>query len=124
MIEVFRFLPTCYIESGMLFVMKNDILPQWEHEENVNGGSFKYKISKTLVAKTFKHLVYCMAGNSISLDQGFVKDITGVTISPKKGDFCIMKIWTKSKLYQDPTIVTTFGALKPNGCIFQSHSYS
>jgi hypothetical protein len=127
MVEIFRnleaFRDKCPIKTGMLFVMKNDILPQWEHEDNVHGGSFCYKISKSLVCQTFKHLVFSMAGNCISADEGFVEDITGVTISPKLGDYCIIKIWTRGKKYQDPTIVNSnIGALKPHGCIFKSHS--
>lgn len=122
MVEIFRRLPASLIEKGMLFVMKNDILPQWEHKDNVKGGSFCYKIAKASVVSTFKQLVYIMAGNTISMDKGFVDDITGVTISPKMGDFCIIKIWTRGTKYQDPVIVKTIGSLKPVGCIFKRHT--
>jgi hypothetical protein len=122
MVETFRQIPKCLIEKGMVFVMKENILPQWEHEDNVKGGSFSYKIAKTSVMETFKHLVYAMTGGNISSNKSFAEDITGVTISPKMGDFCIIKIWTKTTKYQDPTIVNVVGALNPTGCIFKRHT--
>jgi|MesohylFT_1024984.scaffolds.fasta_scaffold21505_2 hypothetical protein len=122
MVEIFRQIPKCLIEKGMVFVMKDKILPLWEHEDNIKGGSFSYKIAKANVIPTFKRLVYAMTGGSISTNTGFVEDITGVTISPKMGDFCIIKIWTRSTKYQDPTIVPVIGALNPTGCIFKRHT--
>jgi hypothetical protein len=122
LVEFFKVVPSNIIEKGMLFVMKNNIQPLWEHPENINGGSFCYKVSKSVVANTFKVLVYCFLGNCISENEAFSNDITGVTISPKVGDFSIIKIWTKSLKFQDPTLVKKIENLGSTKCIFKKHS--
>lgn len=122
LVEFFKVMPSNIVEKGMLFVMKNNIQPLWEHPENINGGSFCYKVNKSVVATTFKILVYCFIGNCISENEEFSKDITGITISPKVGDFSIIKIWTKSLKFQDPTLVKKIENLGPSKCIFKKHS--
>lgn len=122
LVEFFREIHPNIVEKGMLFVMKNNIQPLWEHSENINGGSFCYKVPKSVVSTTFKLLVYCFVGNCLSENEAFANDITGLTISPKIGDFSIIKIWTKSLKFQDPTLVKKIENLGPTKCIFKKHS--
>jgi Eukaryotic initiation factor 4E len=121
-IEFFQVVPSNLLKKGMVFVMKQNILPMWEHPENINGGSFCYKVPKSVVSTTFKHLVYAFVGNGISDNEDFINDITGITVSPKVGDFSILKIWTKSLRFQDPTIVKKIENLAHSKCIFKKHS--
>mgnify|MGYP003351864353 CR=1 FL=1 len=36
--------------KGMFFFMRKDIFPQWEDENNINGGYWSYKIGKNIIA--------------------------------------------------------------------------
>ena len=101
--------------------MKENIMPMWEDPKNRNGGCFSYKISNKHVCETWKELSYVLLGETISSNQAFVNDVTGITISPKK-NFCIIKIWTATRQYQNPTIITNeVKNIIPQGCLFKSH---
>lgn len=80
------------IEKTMIFLMKNDIKPIWEVEENKRGGCFSYKITTCYVYELWKKMSYMLIGNSLIDDDIIVKNINGISISPKK-NYCIFKIW-------------------------------
>ena len=80
------------IEKTMIFLMKNDIKPIWEVEENKKGGCFSYKITTCYIYELWKKMAYMLIGNSIIDDNIIVKNINGISISPKK-NYCIFKIW-------------------------------
>jgi len=89
-----------HITSGMFFLMKNDILPVYEVDENKDGGYWSFKISKTEAYEIWQKIVYI-----ICLDQWysiieknkyvndeFISNINGISVSPKINN-CIIKIW-------------------------------
>ena len=80
------------IEKTMIFLMKNDIKPIWEVEENKKGGCFSYKITTCYIYELWKKMSYMLIGNSMIDDDIIVKNINGISISPKK-NYCIFKIW-------------------------------
>tara|TARA_A100001015_G_scaffold18095_1_gene21001 strand:- start:8622 stop:9221 length:600 start_codon:yes stop_codon:yes gene_type:complete len=80
------------IEKTMIFLMKNDIKPIWEVEENKKGGCFSYKITTCYIYELWKKMSYILIGNSLIDDNIIVKNINGISISPKK-NYCIFKIW-------------------------------
>jgi hypothetical protein len=80
------------IEKTMIFLMKNDIKPIWEVEENKRGGCFSYKITTCYIYELWKKMSYMLIGNSMIDDNIIVKNINGISISPKK-NYCIFKIW-------------------------------
>jgi len=80
------------IEKTMIFLMKNDIKPIWEVEENKRGGCFSYKITTCYIYELWKKMSYMLIGNSMIDDDVIVKNINGISISPKK-NYCIFKIW-------------------------------
>lgn len=80
------------IEKTMIFLMKNDIKPIWEVEENKRGGCFSYKITTCYIYELWKKMSYMLIGNSLIDDDIIVKNINGISISPKK-NYCILKIW-------------------------------
>tara|TARA_B100000989_G_scaffold298207_2_gene286558 strand:+ start:80 stop:664 length:585 start_codon:yes stop_codon:yes gene_type:complete len=80
------------IEKTMLFLMKNNIKPIWEDEKNCKGGCFSYKISNNIVGKVWRIINYSFIGNSLSSNENVIKNISGISISPKK-TYCIIKIW-------------------------------
>lgn len=79
------------VTNCMLFIMKNNIKPIWEDENNNKGGCFSYKIPNNLVYKVWKTMVYLLLGNTLC-DAEILENITGISISPKKS-FCIIKLW-------------------------------
>lgn len=72
--------------------MKDNIKPIWEDNSNKDGGSFSYKISNHLLENVWKKLVYALLGNTLTDDENILKNINGISISPKK-NYCIVKLW-------------------------------
>ena len=121
-IAVTETLPEVLVKNCMLFVMKNNIMPIWEDEQNRAGGCFSYKIVNKNVYEVWKELTYVLVGGSISSNAQFVKNVTGITISPKK-NFCIVKIWLKNCDFQNPSAVTNdVKGISPQGCLFKKHA--
>jgi hypothetical protein len=76
----------------MVFVMKDDIQPLWEHERNKGGGAFSYKIPEANTLQFWNGLVFLVVGDTLIDCAEKMAYANGVTISPKK-NFHIMKIW-------------------------------
>jgi hypothetical protein len=115
-------LPNILIENCMLFLMRENVNPIWEDPMNKQGGYFSYKISNKHVGKVWKELSYVTVGETISNDADFTKNVTGITISPKK-NFCIIKIWMSTCRHQNPNLVTNrIKYLTPEGCLFSNHN--
>jgi len=123
-IAVTEYLPDILIKNCMLFIMKENILPMWEDSQNINGGSFSYKVLNKFVVNVWRNLTYVLVGNTISNNMSFVNCVTGITISPKK-NFCIIKIWISNSdtIYQNPYLITcNIDHIIPKGCIFKKHN--
>ena len=110
-----------FIKKTLIFFMKDNIKPLWEDEENRNGGCFSFKIPNKDIEIVWKHMFYCIIGNTLC-DENYMKDVNGFSISPKK-NFCIMKIWMKTKKYMDPTIFRTVPKLPVKNCLFKNHEF-
>jgi len=82
--------PDLHFSTGMYFLMRDNILPLWEDENNKNGGCWSYKVSKKEAAKAYRELSMHLISERICMK--YPNIITGISISPKKG-FCIIKIW-------------------------------
>lgn len=84
------------IEDGMFFVMKGEVLPIWETNDNKDGGYISWKVDKknsyTYWIETIGHMVT----NSFELNES----INGISISPKK-NFNIIKLWFKEPIDLD-----------------------
>tara|TARA_B100000927_G_scaffold276815_1_gene257925 strand:+ start:606 stop:1103 length:498 start_codon:yes stop_codon:yes gene_type:complete len=114
-------IPDDIVLNCMLFLMLDDVLPMWEDKNNCKGGCFSYKIKNCNVFNTWWDLVFCLLGKTISSDNDFIKNITGITISPKK-NFCIVKIWLKTCEYKNPNHVVKLPNLDTHGCLFKKHN--
>jgi hypothetical protein len=120
-IAVTETLPSILVENCMLFLMRDGIKPTWEDPKNRNGGCFSYKISNKFVYKVWKELSYVVVGSTVSKQDGYVNNVTGITISPKK-NFCIIKIWMADCSNQNPELVTSeLKGISPQGCLFKKH---
>ena len=70
--------------------------------------------------EVWKHVSYLLTGESLSTDEAFQDNITGITISPKKS-FCILKFWMKSLDFQNPRVISEVKGLQVGGCLFKKH---
>jgi len=115
-------LPDILVKNCMLFLMREGIQPIWEDPKNRSGGCFSYKVSNKNVYETWKELSYMLVGNTISKQNSFVVNVTGITISPKK-NFCIIKIWMSTCANQNPEIITNeIAGISSQGCLFKKHA--
>ena len=108
------------VKNCMLFVMREGVTPMWEDPKNREGGCFSYKVANKQVYEVWTHLFYLLCGETLCVDKKYNKHVNGITISPKK-NFCIIKIWLDTSLYQDPNIITNIPNLLKPGCLFKKH---
>lgn len=79
------------LKSGQPFFMRGDILPLWENYQNIRGGSYSVKVPSENVKDVFStHVIQAMIGLAFK-EEG--NQCAGISMSPKKGTFNIMKIW-------------------------------
>ena len=86
------------IHQGMFFLMRDNIFPLWDNEDNIKGLNFSFKILKEESKKFWEKLSIAIVSESF-LKEAYINEhkiINGISISPKK-NFCIIKIWLKNK---------------------------
>ena len=120
MISLYNSVPEKMTKNCMLFLMRKDINPTWEDPKNTKGGCFSFKILNKNVISIWKDLCYSAIGETLTKDINFQKNITGLTISPKKS-FCIIKIWMSNLDFQNPRKIRQITNLDVDGCIFKRH---
>ena len=108
------------VKNCMLFAMRSGITPMWEDPKNRNGGCFSYKVINKQVPELWKTLFYLLCGETLCIEEKHNKHINGITISPKK-NFCIIKIWLDTSLYQDSNMIVQIPNLTKQGCLFKKH---
>ena len=108
------------IQEGMFFLMKNDIKPLWENDDNVNGGCWSYKISKRDIYNSWVELAMALTNEKILKSENN-SNINGISISPKKS-FCILKIWNKNSNESSLDILSKkIPKLFVAQCIYKAH---
>lgn len=108
------------IKFSMLFLMRENVSPLWEDENNKNGGCFSYKVINKHVVQVWRDIMYLTTGDSLGLNRDYTNTINGITISPKK-NFCIVKIWLRDSNHQDPQMIASVDNLTRHGVIFKKH---
>jgi hypothetical protein len=79
------------LKNGLPFFMRGDILPLWENHQNIRGGSYSMKVPSDTVKDVFTNqLLEAMLGTAFTEQDNVCM---GVSMSPKKGTFNILKIW-------------------------------
>lgn len=76
------------------YLMKENIDPLWEHQDNRNGGVCSFRVDIGSALSVFEHLCSMLVTNSICENPEDVSDINGVSISPKNS-WAIIKVWNK-----------------------------
>lgn len=78
-------------KNGLPFFMRGDILPLWENHQNIRGGSYSMKVPSDNVKDVFMaQVLHAMMGKAFKEDGN---TCMGVSMSPKKGTFNILKVW-------------------------------
>lgn len=108
------------IKKTMMFMMKQEIRPVWEDENNRKGGCFSFKISNNDVESVWRNVFYSMLGRTLTTDKKHHDNVNGITLSPKKR-FCILKIWMHDCSIEDPNIFIDIQNLNRDSCIFRKH---
>ena len=99
---IFKLLTLKHYESGIIFIMRNDVFPDWASPENINGGFISIKIdtknrneNPNNVIKISKMWIEKLISETITNE---TKTIThGISLSPKSGH-CILKLWLNEKV--------------------------
>jgi hypothetical protein len=83
------------VKYNHFFLMRGDIEPTWEHNENRNGGVCSFKIEISKAVEIFEYLSIKMVSGGLSIHSD---DINGISISPKN-NWAIIKIWNGDMKY-------------------------
>jgi hypothetical protein len=106
----------------MFFVMKENIVPIWENDKNIDGGYISWKIDKCNVYSYWVDLIGHMITNNIFSDDSN-NAINGCSISPKK-NFNIVKLWTNKSVDTDNLKFSDSFKLKEFNAAYKSHQYN
>jgi hypothetical protein len=120
-IGLFETIPEIMLNNCMLFLMRNDIKPVWEDDENRKGCCLSFKVSNREVKTVWKKLCYAVIGRQISTNETFTDNVNGVTISPKRS-FCIVKIWMKGCEYRTASCVNSLIGINTKDALFKKHT--
>lgn len=118
--SLYEYLGDEILKRALLFVMKNNIEPLWENEENKNGGSFSFKIHNKDMNRIWKNIYYKLLGESLCKDIDIMKKITGISNSPKK-TFTIIKIWMRDCENTNSNIFN-LDMIDLKTCMFKKHN--
>tara|TARA_B100001121_G_C18619033_1_gene588375 strand:+ start:428 stop:952 length:525 start_codon:yes stop_codon:yes gene_type:complete len=102
------------LKYGMFFLMKNDIMPIWEADENKNGGNWSIKIVKNIETVWLNLSIDLVSGN---LDNGDI--VNGISIC-YKNNYYIIKIWINDLNKNDINNINISSNLK-NNIIFNKY---
>ena len=100
---LFNKIPLLHLSTGMYFLMKEDILPLWEDDNNINGGCWSYKVGKKEASQSYLDLLKAIITEKSCPNKNEI--INGASISPKKG-FCIIKVWNNDSNFSDPNLLS------------------
>lgn len=109
------------IKKSMMFLMKSDILPIWECDENNKGGSFSFKVPNKDIESVWKNIYINLICKTITKNIDYYDKINGVSLSPKK-KFCILKIWMSDCELTNANIFIKIENLNIETCLFKKHN--
>lgn len=81
------------VNNKHFFIMKNNIVPLWEDEENKWGGCWSFKVPENQAQDLWNDLsTYLVTEELISTEN----DLVGLSVCLKKNNFSVIKIWNKN----------------------------
>ncbi len=114
---VIKLMKPKHVLNGMFFLMREGIEPIWESIDNRNGGAWSIRVFADNVYNVFMDIMMRTVGETLCRDP---VDITGITLSPKRGA-CIIKIWTRDSSIQDVTLITDHPGIIKNQIRYNIH---
>lgn len=87
-----------YLHDGMFFFMRQNVFPLWEEPENINGGSWSIKLSRKMTNDWWQELMMSLIGEYFT--DTYLKDINGISITPKPNS-SLIKIWHGNSKLKD-----------------------
>lgn len=81
------------ITTCMIFIMRGDIPPKWEHYTNAAGGSYTMRINSKYAAEDFRKCLGAIIGECFAPSTDYIH---GISTSPKS-THCIFKVWNRDK---------------------------
>ena len=119
--EIYLRLNTLIVQGGMFFLMKKNIEPLWENEDNINGGCWSYKINKNDSLNAWTELSMYLCSEKLLKDENIFSKINGISISPKKS-FCILKIWNNDSQHNSVELINNkIPYFNVSKCIYKAH---
>ena len=118
-----REIGTHRLTNGMMFGMRGETSPMWEHRTNIRGGSYCIKVSRRNAAEIYQRYLAAAAADCASTAPA-TNPIVGVTMSPKKG-FCIIKLWNaNAKAFNSPVsdITLLHEEIRPDEILYRPHT--
>lgn len=82
------------VNNGMYYLMRKGYPPIWDHEINLNGGGWTFRLDKKYANNFWTKLSCFCVGETLS---SISKSVIGISISPKMR-FVTVRIWTKSSV--------------------------
>ena len=80
------------LTDGMYYLMREGYPPIWDHEKNIAGGAWTFKVDKRNLNKFWEDLSCYCVGETICADSN---DVVGISISPKIR-FATVRVWTSN----------------------------
>lgn len=80
------------IYNGMYYLMREGYPPMWDHDKNINGAGWTYKVDKIYANEFWEKLSCFCIGETISTKS---KDVIGISISPKI-KYVSIRIWVNN----------------------------
>jgi hypothetical protein len=116
--EIYNNIDNRIIENGMLFLMKDNIEPLWEHSKNIDGGSWSFKIPKDNITSIWNEISINLCIENVSNNENNI--INGISISPKK-KFSILKIWNSDKKIDSTNNLNKLDILSYDESLYKAH---
>ena len=106
---VFKLFTQKHYESGIIFIMRDDVFPDWKSPENINGGFISIKIDtknrnerSNNVIKITQKWIERLISESVTNK----KKIThGISLS-LKSNHCILKLWLNERIKDVNSVLT------------------
>lgn len=86
-----------HLKSGMYFLMRDDIFPDWSDERNIDGGYWSLKIVDNITEIWHKWIGYMVAEVLCDTCEDSYS-IQGISLSPKL-NHAILKVWNSDSRY-------------------------
>jgi hypothetical protein len=91
------------VSSKHFFVMKNNITPMWEDQENINGGCWSFKIQEDMSEELWEDLSVYLVNNILC--PSISNEVVGISLCLKKNNNTVVKIWNKNSKHNSLKLI-------------------